>query len=409
MRPIRLGVVFDQQILAGGGYQQALNAALLTLELPSNLAEVIYFTTLRENLETLAKLGINAEIIQMSNLSKVCAYLRKLVLDTRMSSYWKKIQRYGPVEQCLVDHKVDLVLAVSPSSWPLALEEVNYITTIWDLCHLDNPEFPEVRWDRQLETREKKYHLLLPRSVAILVDSETSKENIVRRYGIDGRRIHVMPFQPAHSTRAPEIFQRQSIAVHKKYCLDVPYVFYPAQFWAHKNHIYLLEGLLALETHYGIQVGAIFSGADKGNLKYIRSLVKRMNLENRIRFAGFVDNEEIPDLYQQSIALVMPTYFGPTNLPPLEGFELGIPVLYPNIPGMRDQVGDAALLMDLNNPMCMANHLKNLIDNPELRITLIQAGKDRLNHINQYDRLGILSRIIEDFKSKRITWAQYEG
>ena len=55
-------------------------------------------------------------------------------------------------------------------------------------------------------------------------------------------------------------------------------------------------------------------------------------------------------LYKESIALVMPSYFGPTNIPPLEAFNLGVPVLYSDLPGLKDQVGDAALLLDLNKP-----------------------------------------------------------
>ena len=64
------------------------------------------------------------------------------------------------------------------------------------------------------------------------------------------------------------------VDIKKKYKLDMPYVFYPAQFWAHKNHIYLLEGLKSLEDNFGLKVGAIFSGGDKGNLDFIKKRKK---------------------------------------------------------------------------------------------------------------------------------------
>jgi len=166
----------------------------------------------------------------------------------------------------------------------------------------------------------------------------------------------------------------------------------------------LLEGLRALEQRHGLRIGAIFSGGDQGNLAYIKSYVHEINLQDRIRFAGFVDNEDIPELYRQSIALVMPSYFGPTNLPPLEAFELGVPVLYSDKTGLRDQVGDAALLMDLSDPVSMADHLKNLNYDPQLRIQLIQEGKDRLKYFEAMDRVGILKRVLEDFQWRRLTW-----
>jgi glycosyltransferase involved in cell wall biosynthesis len=405
MRTIRLAVVFDQQIHAGGGYQQALNAALLTRELPLSLVEVTYFTMLSENVETLLKFGIKAELIQISIVSKAFTYFRRFITEPRLLKLMKRIHRYSLIEKILAKHKIDLAYAVSPSGWPRDLEETNFITTVWDLSHRDDPEFPEVRWGRQLEAREKHYRTLLPRATAIFVDSELGKKNIVHRYGIDEERVYVMPFQAAAATRASRSSDtRSSINLRAKYNLDVPYVFYPAQFWAHKNHVYLLAGLRALEQRHGLRIGAIFSGGDQGNLAYVKSYVRKVHLEGRVRFVGFVDNEEIPELYRQSVALVMPSYFGPTNLPPLEAFELGVPVLYSDKAGLRDQVGDAALLMDLSDPASMAEHLKNLIDDPQLRSKLVEAGKVRLKYFDSVDRVGILKRVLVDFRWRRLTW-----
>lgn len=405
MRPIRLAVIFNQQIRAGGGYQQALNAALLTVKLPSDICEPVFFTTLEENVNRLSGHGIQAELIHFSFLMKARTYLRRLITDTHVLKLLKQLAPYSPFERYLIQRKVDLVYFLAPSSWARDLDEINYITTVWDLCHRDDPEFPEVRRNRQFEAREKGYRAILPRSTAIFVDSELGKKNVVHRYGVDHERVHVNLFQAAAATRefnASDV--RSLVDIPAKYNLDVPFVFYPAQFWAHKNHTYLLEGLCALEQRYGLRVGAIFSGSDQGNLAYVKSSVRNMNLEDRIRFAGFVENEEISELYRQSVALVMPSYFGPTNLPPLEAFELGVPVLYSDKAGLRDQVGDAALLMDLNDPGSMASHLKNLFDNPLLRLRLTDAGRERLKYFDSIDRIGTLKRVLEDFRWRRQTW-----
>jgi len=405
LRPVRLAVVFDQQICAGGGYQQALNSALLTLELPSSLVEVVFFTNLSENIETLLHYGIKAELIKISTLSKALAYLRRLIVGPRLLRAVKKFQRYSPIEKILVNHRIDLAFAVSPSSWPRDLEDINYICTVWDLSHRDDPEFPEVRSGNHFEERDKNYRAMLPRAIAVLVDSELGRRNVVRRYGIDRERVHVIPFQAAFATRKPNPAPSCTPTdVTSKYNMKFPYVFYPAQLWAHKNHVYLLEGLRVLNERYGISLGAIFSGGDQGNLAYLQSYVHTMNFNDRVRFVGFVDNEEIPELYRQSVALVMPSYFGPTNLPPLEAFSLGVPVLYSDKAGLRDQVGAAALLLDLKDPGSMAFHLKQLVEDPQLRMRLIEAGKQRLRYFESMDSAGILKRILEDFRWRRLTW-----
>jgi glycosyltransferase involved in cell wall biosynthesis len=192
--------------------------------------------------------------------------------------------------------------------------------------------------------------------------------------------------------------------VKKKYNLPNNFVFYPAQFWPHKNHVYLLEGLRELEQRHDLRIGAIFSGGDKGNRAYIEGYARELRLESRVRFAGFVSDEEIVEFYRQSVALVMPTYFGPTNLPPLEAFELGVPVLYPDKAGLREQVGDAALLIDLKNSVSMADQLKHLIENEELREQLIKNGRKRIENFNLLDRVAILRSVIEAFRWRRLCW-----
>ena len=405
MRPIRLAVIFDQQIHAGGGYQQALNAALLTRDIPKNLADVFFITTLQPNVKVLFDYGIEAELIMLSFFDKARTYIRRLFLDPRILGFIKKYEPYTAFEKHLVQRKIDLVYFLSPSGWARDLEELNYITTVWDLCHRDDPEFPEVRWNRAFELRERHYRSILPRATAIFVDSELGKKNVVNRYGIDSERVCVMPFQAASGARKSSgTGSSVSINVQEKYKLEDPYVFYPAQFWAHKNHVYILEGLAVLERKHGIRIGAIFSGSDKGNQRYVEACVRELGLEDRVRFSGFVPNEEIPELYRQSLALVMPSYFGPTNLPPLEAFEIGVPVLYSNKDGLRDQVGDAALLIDLKNPESLADHLKNLLDDEKLRARLINSGQERLQYFDAMDRVGVLCSVIEDFRWRRLCW-----
>jgi glycosyltransferase involved in cell wall biosynthesis len=405
MRPIRLSVIFDQHIHAGGGYQQALNAAMLVQELPKELVEIVFFTTLKENIATLTTYGIKAKIIQLSFFAKIKTYLRIRIINTYFYKIIQKIEEHSPLEKKLIEDKIDIVYFLSPSSWAQSLEKINYITTVWDLCHRDDPEFPEVRWNRQIEARDRNYSSILPRATAIFVDSEIGKENTSRRYGVDLKRLHVMPFQSAVTTRHNvNVKVTNDVNIREKYQLDLPYVFYPAQFWAHKNHVYLLEGLRELEEMHDIRIAAIFSGGDKGNRSYIEDYVHKLNFQDRVRFAGFVKNEEIVALYIQSLALVMPSYFGPTNLPPLEAFQLGVPILYSDKDGLRDQVGSAALLIDLKDPKTMALQLKKLIEGAELRNKLILEGYERLKHFDAYDRVGVLQKVIEDFRWRRLCW-----
>jgi glycosyltransferase involved in cell wall biosynthesis len=408
VRPVRLGVYFDQKLHSGGVYQQAINVVNLVKILPQDIVKPILVTSEEDNIAVLKEFGLDVVCIPVGTWQKIVMAFRQRLFyyNPRGLLLWKKVVPYNSFEKKLVLLGIDLMFFISPSILTMSLEVTNYMATLWDLCHRDELEFPEVRLNRIFERREKLFRSILPKAVAVFVDSSLAKVNAVRWYGLVEERIHVLPFSPAPVVQdAAEHDGTVRVNIHDKYSLDVPYVYYPAQFWSHKNHVYLLEGLRILEDKHGVKVGAIFSGGDQGNLSYVKSVVEKLGLEGRVRFAGFVDNNEVPLLYRQSVALVMPTYFGPTNLPPLEAFSLGVPVLYPDKAGLRDQVGDGALLIDLADPGSMALHLKELVLRPELQEEMIRRGQDRLKTFSDETRVQVLDGVLRDFQRRMACWS----
>lgn len=405
-RPIRLGIYFDQVIHSGGGFQQSLNAALLANDLPKDLATVFFFVKHKASLVYLETLGIPATLIAPSLVKKIAIKVRRRISYEPALNLIRKI--FGPnyFEKAFIENQIDLVYFLSPSEDAIDLEELNFITTIWDLAFREDVEFPEIRFGRAIENREKLFQIILCKALAVLVDSEAGKNNIVNYYKLSEKRVYVMPFAQSISVANDDnVSAASAINILEKYSLDVPYIFYPAQFWAHKNHAYILFGLKILERDFGHKVGAIFSGVDKGNQEYIVRLANELGLIDRIKFIGFAKNEEMPALYKQSLALVMPTYFGPTNLPPIEAFALGVPVLYPDKDGLRDQVKDAALLISLDEPKTMAIQLTKLIEQEGLNSDLVQKGLKLHSQIVEFDRLSVLREILINFRARRSTWA----
>ncbi|MBB5502553.1 glycosyltransferase involved in cell wall biosynthesis [Paraburkholderia sp. MM5384-R2] len=141
-------------------------------------------------------------------------------------------------------------------------------------------------------------------------------------------------------------------------------------------------------------------------MRYVRSVAADLGLGERVFFLGFVPDGDVPYLYRESIALVMPTYFGPTNLPPLEAFSLGVPVLYPDLEALREQVGDAGLLVDLARPDSMADALFSLIDQPALRQLMIERGTRRLASNDDAARLSTLERVLERYRTRAVCWGE---
>lgn len=406
--PVKLAVIFDQLLSVGGGYQQALNIVSQVTKIESQNCKPIFFTNHHQNISILKSHGIDCHFLGISIFGRAILKVRSAINSQRLLRNISDIFGLNQFERILLRNKVDLVYFISPSSWANYLERLNFIITVWDLCHRDQLEFPEIRVNRTFEERELSYRSSLIKATAVIVDSDLGKENIIRRYGVDEERIHVKRFSPALGIKEyASKKNNSSINIKEKYKINGEYIFYPAQFWAHKNHIYILQGLQILNSKYGIRMNAVFSGNDGGNLEYVKKRAQELDLLDQVFFIGFIDDEELPHCYQGSIALVMPTYFGPTNIPPLEAFILGVPVLYSDLPGLRNQVEGAALLMDLLNPESMAISLSKLINDKDFKEELIKSGYAKMLAYKDNNQLNILEDICHVFQRKRISWDNY--
>ncbi|MDB3859712.1 glycosyltransferase family 4 protein [Candidatus Pelagibacter sp.] len=409
MKKFVLAVFFDHKLEIGGNFQQSLTNILLAKKLISNEIEVIAITTVKENLKVLKNYGLKSYFYNPNFFSLLFMRLREMsseLVYKFISLFLKK----NNLEKFLEDKEVDLIYFVSQSRYASYVHSINYIFTLFDLCHSDYPEFPEKRKNRSFEFLENHFKKNLPRAIAILVESSLGKKNVISKYRLNETRVHIFPMGPATIINSLNYdkdgnLDKTNIDIKKKYNLTSDYIFYPAQFWAHKNHIYILEALNILKKDKSLSMSAIFSGSDMGNLSYIKSMTKIMNLEDRVRFAGFVSDKELVSLYLQSVALVMPTYFGPTNIPPLEAFKLKVPVIYSDLLGSKEQAGKAALYLDLNDPQSLVLNLKMLLNSKHLREELINEGQLRLKELKlEKNNLDILKDIIKNFRSIKHTW-----
>ncbi|NQV18415.1 MAG: glycosyltransferase [Armatimonadetes bacterium] len=122
----------------------------------------------------------------------------------------------------------------------------------------------------------------------------------------------------------------------------------------------------------------------------------RKDLNEQIYKLNFVCNEDLVALYKKTVALVMPTFFGPTNIPQLEAFALGCPVITSDIYGIPDQVGDAALLVNPSDYSDIANKIKIIWNDKSIRQKLVRKGYKKDIEWNQKQFSLKLGSIIEE-------------
>ena len=404
---IKLGIIFHQDILSGGGFQQAVNASLVATKIDKNISEIAFYSTKRVGVQRLINHGINSKYININLFKKILLYFKTTYRFRILYRLISVFFNYNFFESFLKKEKIDFVYFISPSRFALDLNTINYIFTVWDNCHRDHPEFPEVRHENEFEEREFRLKKALKKATAIIAESEFGKNNLLKRYNLDNERINIIPLEPAPIINLGQKEKYEFKHNFKKLNLNDKFIFYPAQFWPHKNHKYIIDGLKILTDNFNTSINAVFCGSDKGYKKSIRNYAALNNLEKNIIFTDFLSDEEVTSLYLNAIALVMPTYFGPTNMPPYEAFKLGTPVLYPEILAKQDDIYNAILPIKYEDPNTMALHINDLIKNKLTREKYINKGFQKIEFLENIDRVEILNKIIINFRNKFFCFKDY--
>ena len=157
----------------------------------------------------------------------------------------------------LNSHGVRFIWYLSP--WSVPLPDIPYAVTVWDLQHRLQPFFPEVSAGMEWFRREDHLKQVLQQASFVITGTNRGKSEIEHFYGIDSSRIRIVPL-PTPSFAFQEETDAEMCAFRK---LNVParYLFYPAQFWPHKNHAVLLHMLRILKEAGAEPTGLVFVGS----------------------------------------------------------------------------------------------------------------------------------------------------
>ena len=294
-------------------------------------------------------------------------------------------------------HRLDCALCLNPGEWSPILPN---ICTVWDLEHRRKPYFPEITGNGEWNHRERSYQRELPKALAVITGTRTGKAQIEHFYGVDPAAVRVIPFPTPSFARdkGASEFSNEELPAG----IAGEFLFYPAQYWAHKNHLHLLEAVQILRYHHQWDGMLVCCGSDKGNLNYLKERATEFGIADRVRFLGFVKRSEMVALYRHAFALTFVSYFGPDNLPPLEAFALGCPVIASAIQGVEEQLGSAALQVNPDNASEISDAVLRLRNEKGLRETLIAAGKARAS---QFSADSYAASLIELLDSLEVRFA----
>ncbi|WP_426419418.1 glycosyltransferase [Bradyrhizobium genosp. A] len=373
MKRYHVGIFLELPLDVGGGFQQSLTDVMWMRDWARTAnIDVTVFTTLLENIAILADLGVSSVYLKLGWLDRLFLLLKYSgVFD--LLQYTMRI--CAPFEKKLIRAGVDTVYFTTTSNWNLVLYKLPFIITIFDGCFRDSPEFDEVREFGQFERRDIVWRSAATKAAVVVTNADELIDMLCRRYAMERDHAVCIPFSPSFyvsRTDAPD--QAADASILRKHGIEPGYLFYPAQFWSHKNHATVLLAMRLLRDR-GERHRLVLCGSDRGARAAFEALVEQHGLGDSVHILGFVPSAELGALYRGANALVMATYFGPTNLPPLEAWAVGTPVIYPE--AFQAQAGDAAILFDYDDPTSLAKAIVKACSAEE-RARLAIAGRQRL-------------------------------
>jgi glycosyltransferase involved in cell wall biosynthesis len=225
-------------------------------------------------------------------------------------------------------------------------------------------------WRRQVHAG------LLKKAGKVICESQHVKADIIGAFGVPEARIAMIVAPPQREFLAEQTGE-QLQAVRARLQLPERYLFYPAQFWVHKNHLRLLEAFReVLKRAPDLQL--VLTGKARDEYESVMRAVEQLGLTSRVRHLGFVERDELQAIYRLATALVMPSLFESVSIPVYEAFQTGTPVIASGVLAIPEQAGDAALLFDPNSVVSIRDAILKLLDDPALARSLGERGRARM-------------------------------
>jgi glycosyltransferase involved in cell wall biosynthesis len=222
--------------------------------------------------------------------------------------------------------------------------------------------------------------LMLKSSKKLITVSEFSKKEISEAFNYNANNIVVVS-NAVNSSFTPSIDHGSK----ERYLLLVSSKNY------HKNFHGAIAAFSQLAGYGNLSLKII--GAANGSFS-------EMNLTNEhvdnIEFMGRVDDAALIKLYQGALGFVFPSYYEGFGIPPLEAQACGCPVISSNKASMPEVLLDSALYFDPYNIDDIALHMKELIDDENLRSELREKGYLNVKRFSWYSSASKVNEIINE-------------
>lgn len=249
------------------------------------------------------------------------------------------------------------------------------VVTVHDVIHLLFPQY----LPSQFASHYARFMIgrALAKASLVMTVSKASKRDLLGFFDVDESKILVIPngIDPSMTRElSPEEIER----VRRRFQLTGRNALFVGNIKPHKNVERLIAAFAKLrEDPAFADVTLIVVGDEISKYPSLRRAVERHRVRGEVRFFGYVPEMTLVALYRTADLFVFPSLYEGFGFPPLEAMANGTPVITSKISSLPEVVGDAALTVDPYNVDEIAEAMKAVLTDPELKRRLVASGRER--------------------------------
>lgn len=234
--------------------------------------------------------------------------------------------------------------------------EKNLVATCHDIIPLVTDFAPWI--SKKLMQQQTR---VMEKADAVIAISQHTKEDLVEYLGLSEKKITVI-YQGVDTTFFnPE---KRDETILGKYNVTGRYLLYVGSEKWRKNFEGLLRTFKKILNHYpDLTLVKVGTAGRRKYRAYHRKLVKDLSIEDSVVFTGFVDQEDLPQLYSSAEALILLSLYEGFGRPPLEAMACGTTPIVSNRTSLPEVVGNAGYKIDIKKDDIADSIIKSL-DNP---------------------------------------------
>jgi len=244
------------------------------------------------------------------------------------------------------------------------------ITTIHDMAY---KKFPGTLDPKNLKRLEKSIDYSVQRSNYIITISESSKKDILEEFDIPESKILIV--SPSYSIKPSNLNIED---INCKYDINSSYILYVGNLEPRKNIPRLIEAFAELKKLPSFNHKLVIAGGKGWMYNEIFEIIDKLNISSDIVFTGFVSDSEKTALYKYADLFVFPSLYEGFGIPILESMAMGTPVVCSDSSSMPEAGGDAAFYVDPLDVESIANGIKTVISDNDLRQSMINKGYEQI-------------------------------